>query len=169
MLSKLRKQGRVAELGVCRGEFSDEIVKTATPDVLHLIDAWHTNRYDDAQFTEVSGKFSEQIQSGHVRLHRKLSLDAVLDFSDHYFDWIYIDTDHGYEATLQELIAYASKVKRDGVIAGHDYTLGNWVKSYRYGVVEAVHEFCVNFGWELAFLTVDPIEHQSFAIRRIAE
>ncbi|MEX0773138.1 MAG: class I SAM-dependent methyltransferase, partial [Balneolales bacterium] len=83
-----------------------------------------------------------------------------------YFDWIYIDTDHSYETTRDELRLYASKVKQGGIIAGHDYVKGNWITTYRYGVIEAVHEFCVNNDWELIYLTAEPIENQSFAIRR---
>jgi hypothetical protein len=102
-------------------------------------------------------------------MHRKLSTDAAGDFQDDYFDWIYIDTDHSHKTTLEELLKYASKVKKDGIIAGHDYSMGNWVRSYRYGVIEAVHEFCVVYGWELVYLTLEPIEKQSFAIRRIQQ
>jgi len=45
--------------------------------------------------------------------------------------------------------------------------MGNWVSSIRYGVIEAVHEFVVERAWDLVYLTVEPTERQSFAIRRI--
>lgn len=82
-------------------------------------------------------------------------------------DWIYIDTDHSYETTRDELRLYASKVKDGGIIAGHDYVKGNWITTYRYGVIEAVHEFCVGNDWELIYLTAEPLESQSFAIRKV--
>ena len=102
-----------------------------------------------------------------MKIHRKLSTEAVSDFEDNYFDWIYLDTDHSYELTSVELLKYAAKAKQNGVISGHDYSMGNWVESYRYGVIEAVHEFCVKHDWELIYLTLEPTENQSFAIRRI--
>ena len=74
---------------------------------------------------------------------------------------------HSYDTTREELARYASKVKRDGIIAGHDYTTGNWNLLNRYGVIEAVHEFCVKYGWKLAYLTVESTENQSFSIKRI--
>lgn len=98
---------------------------------------------------------------------KKLSTDAAYDFPDNYFDWIYIDTDHTYETTRDELRLYAPKMKKGGIIAGHDYVHGNWISTFRYGVVEAVHEFCVQFGWEIIYLTIEPTENQSFAIRKI--
>lgn len=96
-----------------------------------------------------------------------MSTEAAQDFEDGYFDWIYIDTDHSYETTRDELELYAPKMKPGGIIAGHDYKIGNWISMYRYGVIEAVHEFCVKHNWELIYLTVEPSESQSFANRKI--
>ena len=176
MLSKLKKGGKVAEIGVDRGEFSELILKMSEPTLLHLIDIWSSKRYHEGLFEIVTGKFGELIDSGRVQVHRKLSTDAAQDFEDNYFDWIYIDTDHTYETTRTELIKFASKVKHDGIIAGHDYCICNSSKAgrnlgnlMRYGVIEAVHEFCVEYEWELAYLTLEPMENQSFAIRRIQE
>lgn len=45
--------------------------------------------------------------------------------------------------------------------------MGNWKKTYRYGVIEAVHKFCVEYSWEMVFLTIDQTENLSFAIKRI--
>jgi hypothetical protein len=134
---------------------------------LHLVDSWHLAEYRKGQTTQVKEKFASQIRQGQVRIHHKLSLDAAADFEDGSLDWIYLDTDHSYSTTRSELRAYAPKLKPDGVIAGHDYTTGNWVAGYRYGVVEAVHEFCVEQGWELVYITAQTIENRSFAIRRL--
>ena len=45
--------------------------------------------------------------------------------------------------------------------------MGNWLKSYRYGVIEAVHQFCVENNWQIILLTADQTENLSFAIKRI--
>ena len=169
MLQRIGKRGAVAELGVNRGEFSNEILGTTVPAVLHLVDIWGTNRYHDGLFDEVKEKFKDKIESKVVRIHRKLSTDAASDFEDGYFDMIYIDTDHSYATTRDELLAYLPKMKPDGIIAGHDYSMGNWISTYRYGVIEAVHEFCVEHDWELLYLTAEPLESKSFAIRRIEQ
>ena len=70
--------------------------------------------------------------------------------------------------TAAELRAYAPKLKPGGIMAGHDYSMGNWVKGLRYGVIEAVHEFCVEHDWELRYLTVQRLERPSFAISRLS-
>ena len=167
MLSKLKKGGKVAEIGVARGEFSELILKITEPDLLHLVDVWNSKTYHAGLFKKVADKFKNLIDEGRIQILRKLSTDAAEDFDDNYFDWIYIDTDHSYATTREELVKYAPKVKHDGIIAGHDYTMGIWISLNRYRVIEAVHEFCVKYGWELVYLTVEPTENQSFAIRRI--
>ena len=167
MLSKLKKGGKVAEIGVAQGDFSEQILEITAPDSLHLIDVWNSRRYGTDLFKEVTARFKGQIYEGLIQIHRELSTDAAEDFEDDYFDWIYIDTTHSYDMTQEELERYAPKVKLDGILAGHDYTMGNWDSLNRYGVIEAVHEFCVKHAWELVYLTVEPAENQSFAIRRI--
>ena len=167
MLEKMKKNSVVAEIGVDEGKFSQLIHKKVKPSTFHLIDMWGTDRFHDGKFEAVKSYFAEEIEDGSVQIHKTMSTKAVADFENEYFDWIYIDTDHSYETTRDELQLYAPKMKPGGIIAGHDYRMGNWISTYRYGVIEAVHEFCVNYSWELIYLTVEPTESQSFAIRKI--
>lgn len=169
LLEEMKNGAIVAEIGVDEGEFSEKILNKTKPAVLHLVDIWGSKRYNDEKYLRVIDKFTELINVGKIRIHRNLSIDAVVDFPESYFDWIYIDTDHSFKTTQQELIMYASKLKPSGIIAGHDYSMGNWVKSYRYGVIEAVHKFCVENEWELVFITAEPSEKISFAIRKISD
>jgi hypothetical protein len=163
----MNRNGNVAEIGVANGDFSAKILDMNAPSSLHLIDVWNSDRYSKKLFESVKSRFVTEIKAGTVEIHKALSTEAVQLFPDNYFDWIYLDTDHSYETTREELLEYAPKVKKEGVIAGHDYSMGNWTTAYRYGVVEAVHEFCVKHDWELIYLTLEPLENQSFAIRRI--
>jgi len=167
LLQLIPKNGIVAELGVASGDYTSQILNISTPEKLHLIDIWHSERYNETLFNNVSTKFSSELSAGQVQIHRKLSTEAVDDFPDDYFDWIYIDTTHCYKGTKAELELYASKIKPGGIIAGHDYTMGNWNSLYRYGVMEAVHEFCVSHGWRMKYLTMDLCENQSFAIEKL--
>jgi len=47
--------------------------------------------------------------------------EVINSFRDSYFDFVYIDGDHSYKGAKSDLKNYYSKVKRGGVIAGHDY------------------------------------------------
>jgi len=167
LLTCLPKNSIVAEIGVNQGEFSQRIIDVCSPQKLHLIDAWHSKYYHEGLASIVKNKFTEQISNNTVEINRGLSTEVVDKFNDNYFDWVYLDTVHDYVTTREELNKYSQKVKEGGIIAGHDYTMGNWVKGYKYGVIEAVHEFCVDKNWELIFLTADFTENQSFAIRKL--
>jgi hypothetical protein len=167
LLECLPKNSVIAEIGVDQGAFSQKILDVCSPQKLHLIDAWHSEHYHEGLALLVEEKFSEHISNNLIEINKGLSTEVIDKFPEHYFDWVYIDTVHDYVTTKLELEKYSKKIKEGGIIAGHDYTMGNWVKGYKYGVIEAVHEFCVNNKWELVFLTADFTENQSFAIRKL--
>ncbi len=167
LLELLPKNAVVAELGVDQGEFSEKIIEICEPAKFHLIDVWASEVYHQGKRKLVEDKFSNAISSGKMELNLGYSTDVVSQFQDAYFDWIYLDTDHTYAVTMAELEAYRSKVKPGGVIAGHDYIVGNWQRMVRYGVVEAVHEFCIKHDWELIYVTAELQNFPSFAIRKL--
>jgi len=167
LLKLMPKGAVVAEIGVDQGAFSERILQDCSPAKLHLVDIWGTERYGAEKKRKVEQRFAQEISSDKVEINIGLSLTVVGQFKDNYFDWIYIDTDHSYKTTLQELIKYAPKIKENGIMAGHDYIAGYWNGMVRYGVVEAVHEFCFKYNWELIYLSTEITDHPSFAIRRI--
>ena len=167
LLSQLPKGGVVAEVGVNEGDFSRRILTYAQPSKLHLIDVWSSDRYHEGLMYVVQNKFATEIAKKVVQIHRGYSTTVLPQFEDHTFDWVYIDTDHTYATTSAELEICAKKVKPGGIIAGHDYITGDWKLRVRYGVVEAVNEFCVKHGWEIAYLTNETHRHVSFALRQL--
>lgn len=167
MLNRFPKNAVCAEIGVNRGEFSEKILSVTRPLKFHLIDAWAEARYHDGLRTHVSLMFEEEIAKGRVELNHGYSTEVIPGFVDHYFDWVYLDTGHDYALTIQELHLLKNKIKPGGIIAGHDYMQGNWEKSIRYGVMEALHEFCEKENWQIIYLTINLPESRSFAITRI--
>jgi hypothetical protein len=169
LLKHLPPGGTAAELGVDRGDFSELILETNSPRKLHLIDCWDSTRYNKDLQNSVENKFAHYIEKDKVKIHIGLSTSVHDKFPDKYFDWIYIDTDHSYETTKMELELYKNKMKDTGIIAGHDFIVGNWSGMVKYGVIEAVFEFCVKNNWELIHITMDYNEIPSFAIRRMKQ
>ena len=167
LIKIMPKNGIVAELGVDRGNFSEIILKNNKPRELHLIDIWDSYNYNTKKYNLVLNKFNSAIKQNEIFINKKLSTKAANDYQDDFFDWIYIDTDHSYKTTLEELYAWQSKIKKDGYILGHDYIAGSLIEGHKYGVMEAVTEFCLNEKFKLAFLTLDYVENNSFAIKRI--
>lgn len=70
------------------------------------------------------------------------SLDAVKNFEDKSLDFVFIDASHEYEDVKNDIIAWLPKVKEGGILAGHDYYIGE--QDYFPGVKKAVNECLPN-------------------------
>ena len=133
--------GVVIEVGVFDGDFSERILALNEPRQLHLVDPWFTKDdgtlYDgptqqfasaeqasarlEDQYRHVTTRFSGEIASGRIEVHRTLSHLAAPQFPDEHFDWIYVDASHFYDDVKVDLEAFWPKLKRGGYIAGDDY------------------------------------------------
>ncbi|GAI15065.1 unnamed protein product [marine sediment metagenome] len=51
-------------------------------------------------------------------------------------DFVYIDGSHTYESVAEDIILYYPKLKKGGLLSGHDY------RKHTKGVIIAVNEFC---------------------------
>ncbi len=166
LLDVMPKGGVVAEVGVANGDFSAQILARTQPAVLHLVDAWHTPRYEAGRGF-VENRFAGEIAAGKVVLSQGLSTQMLPQFAPATFDWVYIDTNHNYATTAEELVLSARALKPGGKIAGHDYAIGNPIKPVVYGVVQAVHEFCVRDGWGFDYVALDSDGLFSFCLSKL--
>lgn len=155
----------VAEIGVFRGAFASHIHKYAKPKKFHLIDPWGNSKSDEYVLTynvsddmenlyhSVVNMFNSSIYDGSVIIHRDYSTNIAKDFPNSYFDWINIDGMHSYEAVYADLVSFADKIKDDGFIIGHDFTNTYMSRVKKFGVIQAVREFCKTYKWNLVFIT----------------
>ncbi len=166
LLNFLPKHSIVGEVGVSRGKYSEKILAVAQPKKLYLIDSWG-NEFYKSHKKIVEDLFKKEVSSGQVIICQGISTVVLEKFEDGLFDWVYLDSDHGYENVARELEICRKKVKVGGIIAGHDYVTGQWLKRERYGVVEAVNEFCNKYNWEMIYLTNEHHRNLSYALREI--
>lgn len=172
MLSAL-PSGVCAEIGVLKGEYSSHILYRNRPSKLYLIDVWSNielNYYDsnmtdnntqNSIYQEVQHKFGNL---DNVNIIRSLSTDAVQQFEDNTFDWIYVDADHSFEGCYNDLVAYDKKVKIDGYICGHDW-LPEYFSHEGFDVNNAVLKFVKEKNYILSLIT-DEYEYKSFVISK---
>lgn len=172
----LPKNSLGAELGVFRGAFSKKILEIVNPQKLHLIDAWwlaygeiypwKDKETNDGTLTtktaynEVLAVIKECDRGDRCLVHISDDITSLKTFDDGYFDWVYIDTDHSYERTKNELLLLRHKVKADGVICGHDWQPDTGHR--HHGVYKAVNEFCGTYGYNIIKLDA----HLQWAIKR---
>lgn len=173
LLEKMPKHGVCAEIGTAHGGLTSKILEIMKPKKIHLVDLWGKRNYSERHYNEdafnyVNKRFEKEIGSNLVEINRGFSHEELVKFPEEYFDWVYIDTDHSHETTVKELEAVRTKMKKDGIISGHDFIQGEWNSGIRYGVVEAITDFCVKYDFELIYLTMETHMHHSFAIRKIS-
>jgi hypothetical protein len=56
-----------------------------------------------------------------VTVIKGCSWDMAANFDDNSLDFVYIDADHSYIAVKKDIAAWAPKMKKGGILAGHDY------------------------------------------------
>lgn len=156
ILNALPKGGIGMEIGVHKGDFSRQLLEVAQPKVLHLVDPWEHKNDEiyknawyggvakggpaelDARYMGVRQRFSSEIETGRVVLHRMYSDAALKTFDDNSLDWVYIDGNHIYEFVLNDLRYSWAKVHPGGLVCGDDYGSVGW---WQDGVTRAVTEF----------------------------
>ncbi len=175
LLNLLPKNAIVAEIGVEAGVFSKSILSITEPHHLFLIDCWTEqptdifpeNRPEQLQLSLYQKVQQEFAGNDHVTIIKEFSSKAATLFPDDYFDWIYIDANHSYEAVKEDLEIWFAKVKDGGFITGHDYfifdrydpkhesLLTNILDDNYYGVVQAVNEFIIKYNLSIIYLTTE--------------
>ncbi len=139
MLLSLQKNKTWAEVGTYEGAFALEIHNICSPCELHLI---------DMDFSRVYAKNYVQ-ESNIIKFHKGDSASTLGKFPDGYFDYIYIDADHGLLGVARDVDAAKTKLKSQGLLIFNDYIFFSHVDLMPYGVVPVVNSLCAEDGWEI--------------------
>lgn len=141
---------KVCEIGVYEGDYSSVILSALPSCEIYLIDLWDPLD-NDFFYSEFEGEHLNQVYAEvkdrfkdrtNVKIIKGDSKKIFEDFQDEYFDWIYIDGDHSYEGVYSDLKNWMSKVKKGGVISGHDFDPDlSWDVASKFGVNRAIDEF----------------------------
>ena len=141
----LPKNSICAEVGVGFGVNAERIITISNPKLLYLVDAWDGNLFrvprssktekEDGQkiYEKVVEKFKDNKK---IEIIKNLSTEAVKQFEDNYFDWVYVDASHDFESVKEDMEIWWPKIKQGGYLAGHDYSYNPVNKS--------VNEFIIN-------------------------
>lgn len=143
LLNHFGLSGPAVEIGVAEGRHAEILASHPEITKLYLIDAWRTlpqkgdggydQQWHDKNYTEVQQRVSKH--KDKVVLLRGMSNEMVKEIPADSLVLAYVDCDHTYEGCLNDLIRVYDKVKKGGIIAGHDY------KNHAYGVYRAVNDF----------------------------
>jgi predicted O-methyltransferase YrrM len=86
----------------------------------------------------------------NVNIYKGKSSEIMKRLPNEYFDLIYVDADHSYEGTYIDLVLSYEKIKKNGIICGHDFNFVLYPE-----VVKAVQHFLKNFNLKLDYTTRD--------------
>lgn len=72
---------------------------------------------------------------------KKMSMDAVKDFENESIDFVFIDGNHGFKFVTEDIYEWSKKVRKGGVIAGHDYIYDKDQRIHHQDVKYVVHAY----------------------------
>lgn len=117
------------EIGTYKGDFARWFAKKGleiyTVDPYIFTKDYHPDRVDipDRQ-EEIYRKAVDKLKPyPNAHLIRKTSMEALEDFEDESLDFVYIDGHHGLKYVIEDIYGWSFKVRKGGVISGHDYAL----------------------------------------------
>lgn len=144
------------EIGTHVGWTTEYLLNSNPMMILHGVDPyisyvdWDGTPYGDISLNDSYQELMTRVGKNTNRYihHRKTSDDAVSDFEDESFDFIFIDGIHTYEQVIKDCHNYYPKLRDGGLFCGHDMTAVA-------GVGKAVHEFSASIGKQISITRQD--------------
>ena len=150
----IKENGIGVEVGCGIGGFSKVILERSKLKKLYSIDAF--KYFPKDEYFDVANVGNIRMAIRHLRCKKKLSKfgnrseiikgeskEVVKKFKNNSLDFVYIDANHSYLSTLQDINLWFPKLKEGGIIAGHDYT-NRFIGNIKIFVKSAVNEFILN-------------------------
>lgn len=141
MAEELPDCARVCEIGVGEGASAIFMAETLLNLKKHSFCYWIDDLTygGENQFVKLWNNIYKAGLNTNVELFPIDSLKAASFFQDNFFNFVYIDSSHRYEATKNEIRLWYHKVKDGGILAGHDYKSNPSVKKAVDEVVPKDH------------------------------
>lgn len=160
-IARYGKHAKAAEVGVWKGRSLISILPlakrleykqivaidtfTGSPNELHTTHA-------EAVTVNIKEQFEHNLResgcSDIVHIIQEGSISASTYFPDQYFDVVFIDAEHTYDAVKADIEAWLPKVKLGGTLMGHDWLWAD-VQSAVIGTLSPYgpQHICENMWW----------------------
>lgn len=147
-----------AEIGVADGRYSEILCQNIPGLKLFCVDPWYPyegnwrgKEYQQKAFETAC----ERLESYNADILRKTSIQGSLDIPDNFLDFVFIDGAHDFNNALIDVILWTQKVRKGGIVSGHDYYEARTVH-----VIPAVDAYCKNNGIKLNVIPRTDKGHQ---------
>lgn len=133
------------EVGTERGLYAETLCQEIPQLHLTCVDPWkaypgYVEHKTQSKLDGFHAEAAERLARFDVELVREFSVDAAPRFKNRSLDFVYVDGNHELSHVVNDLTAWAPKIRAGGVVAGHDY-IRRRDPAYRMHVVAAVHAY----------------------------
>jgi len=153
------------EIGVDKGDFSLCLLQNSKIEKLYGIDNWmdnfgsnHRPGYFDQKGENRMLEAQQKLSSfgDRITLVKNNSTVASKDFPNGYLDFCYIDGGHDLENIFNDIYTWIHKVRKGGILSGHDFKDGPNSGSQDYfggqlpfRIKTVMEDFCKKYGYKL--------------------
>lgn len=129
-----------AEIGVRRGRNAKDMFNQMPNLQLLCVDTWRPYKrgMSEKRAEEIYKSCQQRLKDCNAQYLRMTSVEASKQVKDGSLDFVYIDAMHDFDNVMTDIITWVPKVKKEGIISGHDY-----FKFYQSGVIEAVKAYTI--------------------------
>jgi len=114
-----------AEIGVLKGEWSENLFKFIPNLKMFCIDKWlrypGPTMWRQERLDRYEKEARRRLENHNCKIIKKWSMDAVKDFKNGSLDFIYIDANHTFQFVTNDIAEWSKKVRKGGIISGHDF------------------------------------------------
>lgn len=146
---------RGAEIGVAAGYHSEIICQNIEGHELLCVDFW-----DTSWSKPLESQARKRLAPYDATIVKATSMEAARDIPVGSLDFVYIDANHTFDFVMEDLITWSRKVRKGGLVAGHDYD-----RAHLKGVISAVDAYTKVHRIEEWFLTDEKRKTSFFWVR----
>jgi predicted O-methyltransferase YrrM len=137
-MASIKKYKTYVELGVWKGHSVSYLAsklkgRNVKIYAVDIFEDWDKNKKVLDEVKYVTELYNENLINEGVRNMitdiRSISWEAADNFKEGEVDFVFIDADHTYNSVIKDIKAWLPKIKKGGIISGHDYFTSPGVKS----------------------------------------
>jgi hypothetical protein len=156
---------RGAEIGVFKGQLSALLLHALPALKLYMVDSWAPTE-EQPEAYKACGDFHALLPGDRQEMAYRKALTAIqfamqravilrMDsvaaaarVDDGSLDFVFIDGDHSYDGCWRDILHWTPKLKKGGLLCGHDY---DHPLKPAFGVKRAVDAAVSAYGWSVEF------------------
>ena len=141
IVEQAKDNSKFVEIGSWKGRSAAymlvEIINSKKNIQLTSVDSWPAEEIYQIYRGNMNGFLKNPNLYKHIR---GSSVEGSEHFENNSLDFVFIDACHLYECITLDIDTWLPKVKKGGILAGHDYNLDDPTNPEHAGVIKAIDE-----------------------------